>query len=75
MATAATKMVKIEENNTSQIEKRALEVFSDQEKANRWMSELNRALANRRPIDLVNTEIGFEEVNDVLTRIASGTYS
>ena len=75
MDTAATRMITIEENNTRQIEKRALEVFSNQEKATRWMSEPNHALANRRPIDLVKSENGLEEVNDVLTRIASGTYS
>ena len=75
MDTAATRMITIEENNTRQIEKRALEVFSNQEKATRWMSEPNHALANGRPIDLVKSENGLEEVNDVLTRIASGTYS
>ncbi|MSV27795.1 MAG: DUF2384 domain-containing protein [Bryobacterales bacterium] len=68
-------MIAIAAVNTQRLEAQALEVFPDNEKAARWIREPNPALANKRPIDMVETEEGYQTVCDVLTRIESGTYS
>ena len=68
-------MITIADNNTRRLKQEALAVFSNTEKADRWISEPNPALANKLPIDMVETEEGYQTVCDVLTRIESGTYS
>ena len=75
---SAPRMVTVLENNTRRLEAleaQALEVFSNKDKATRWMREPNPALGDNRPIDLVATNDGYETVMDVLVRIESGTYS
>lgn len=72
---AEAKMVTIVANNTRRLQQQALAVFSDPQKADRWINEPNPSLGNKRPIDLVNTEEDYKAVRDVLTRIESGTYS
>lgn len=69
------RMITLVESNTRRLEAQALEVFSNKEKAARWMLEPNPALGGKRPLDLVNTDEGYEIVSDVLIRIESGTYS
>ncbi|MEM7384101.1 MAG: antitoxin Xre/MbcA/ParS toxin-binding domain-containing protein [Verrucomicrobiota bacterium] len=53
----------------------AREVLGDKGKARRWMLSENRALNGQRPIDLLDTGIGFRDVMDVLRRIEFGVYS
>lgn len=53
----------------------AAEVFGDRDKAREWLLSENRALHGNRPIDLLDTAIGFEVVMDVLCRIEYGVYS
>jgi len=53
----------------------ATEILGDKEKARQWLFAENRALHGERPIDLLDTGIGFEDVMDVLHRIEYGVYS
>lgn len=49
--------------------------IGDVEKARRWLKRPNRALGGRAPIDLIETEPGVREVENVLGRIAYGGLS
>jgi putative toxin-antitoxin system antitoxin component (TIGR02293 family) len=53
----------------------AEEVFEDPERARRWLREPQRGLGNRVPLDLLRTEAGAREVEDLLGRIEYGVYS
>jgi len=53
----------------------ATEVLGDRRKAREWLLAKNRALDGERPIDLLDTSIGFEDVLNVLRRIDYGVYS
>ena len=53
----------------------AAEILGDRDKAREWLLTENRALYGNRPIDLLDTAIGFEDVMDVLYRIEYGVYS
>lgn len=53
----------------------ATEVLGDRDKARQWMMTENNALHGVRPIDLLDTGIGFEDVMNVLQRIEFGVYS
>jgi len=50
-------------------------VFEDQANLQRWMQIENRALSNKRPIDLLDTSFGMIEVKNLIGRIAHGVYS
>lgn len=52
----------------------AEEVFEDKEKAKEWLRRPNRSLKNRKPIDLLKTDLGTRMVENVLGRIAYGIY-
>ena len=52
----------------------ALEVFSNEAKADRWLRCEIPALENKRPIDLITTPQGRDAVEAELIRIESGTY-
>lgn len=53
----------------------AAEILGDRDKAREWLLAENRALYGNRPIELLDTAIGFEDVMDVLHRIEYGVYS
>jgi len=53
----------------------ALAVFEDEEKVKSWLSNSNRALNNKKPIEFFDTLTGLSMVNDVLGRIEEGVYS
>ncbi len=53
----------------------ATSVLGDKDKAREWLLAENRALYGNRPIELLDTAIGFEDVLDVLGRIEFGVYS
>lgn len=53
----------------------ATAVLGNRAKARTWLLAKNRALDGERPIDLLDTSIGFEDVLDVLRRIDHGVYS
>lgn len=54
---------------------RASEVLGGQEKATHWLNRPNRALGGRRPLDLLDTDLGIQQVEQVLGRIEYGVYS
>jgi len=53
----------------------AKEILGNKDKAREWLLTENTALNGERPIDLLDTGIGFEDVMDVLRRIEFGVYS
>lgn len=52
----------------------AIEVLGSVEKARRWMRKDNRALGGASPLSLLDTDVGAEAVDDVLTRVEHGVY-
>lgn len=53
----------------------AEEVFEDQTRAHRWLREPQRGLGNRVPMELLESEAGAREVEDLLGRIEYGVFS
>ena len=53
----------------------AVEVFETEEGATDWFEDPIRALGGRRPLDLLDTDMGVQRVDAVLTRIQYGVYS
>lgn len=53
----------------------AEDVLGAQDKAGRWLQKPNRALGGIAPLDLLDTDLGAEEVVTVLGRIEHGVYS
>ena len=51
---------------------RADEVFANQEKALAWLQTPNPSLNGRTPLEATATEEGFQEADEVLTRIEFG---
>jgi len=53
----------------------AEEVFEQEDRARRWLREPQRGLGGRVPFDLLRTEAGAREVEDLLGRIEHGVFS
>lgn len=53
----------------------AQQVFEGDEKASAWFKEPNRALGGERPLALLDTEAGSQQVVTVLKRLEYGVYS
>jgi len=53
----------------------AVEMLGDRKKAILWLATPNRALGGDAPFDLLDTDLGAREVEDLLGRIAYGVYS
>ena len=53
----------------------ATEVLGSRGKAASWLHRENRALGGSRPLDMIATEAGYEEVRSVLGRIEWGVWS
>lgn len=53
----------------------AVEVFDDQQKAAVWLSRPNAALGGRTPLSMLDTDIGVQDVNEILGRIEHGIFS
>jgi putative toxin-antitoxin system antitoxin component (TIGR02293 family) len=51
---------------------RASQVLGTYEKAASWLHRPNRALNNKLPLDLLQTDLGTKQVEDVLIRIEHG---
>jgi putative toxin-antitoxin system antitoxin component (TIGR02293 family) len=51
---------------------RAGEVFANREKALAWLGTPNPSLQGRAPIEAANTQEGFEQADEILTRIEHG---
>ena len=54
---------------------RAEEALGNREKAARWLRKPNRSLRRKRPIDLLENDIGARMVERALGRIEHGVYS
>ena len=54
---------------------RATEVFEDAEAALDWLKAPNSALERKRPLSLLDTDIGAESVLDTLGRIEHGIFA
>jgi putative toxin-antitoxin system antitoxin component (TIGR02293 family) len=50
-------------------------VLGSEEKAAKWLRQPNRALGNEIPLELLESEIGARQVEEVLGRIEYGVYS
>lgn len=53
----------------------AVQVFGKEEKAAMWMHRPNRALGSQAPLDLLRTDLGAKQVEEVLGRIEHGVIS
>jgi len=53
----------------------AEEVFGKREKAAAWLQKPNRALGGVVPLDLLDTDLGALQVEQILGRIEHGVYS
>jgi len=53
----------------------AEDVLAAQAKAGRWLQAPNHALGGATPLDLLDTDLGAEEVVTILGRIEHGVYS
>lgn len=53
----------------------ATTILGTREKATSWLHRENRALGEARPLDMLATEAGYEEVRNVLGRIEWGVWS
>lgn len=54
---------------------RAAEILGSQEEASHWLDNPNGALGGRTPLELLGTDLGRRQVEDVLGRIEHGVYS
>lgn len=53
----------------------AVDVFESIERARDWLKTENRALDGQTPLELLDTDAGAHEVDDVLGRIEHGIFS
>lgn len=51
---------------------RAGEVFANHRKALEWLQTANPSLQGKTPLEAADTEDGFEQADDILTRIENG---
>jgi putative toxin-antitoxin system antitoxin component (TIGR02293 family) len=54
---------------------RAEDVLGSQERAGAWLRGTVRALGGLRPLDLLDTDLGAQQVEQILGRIEHGVYS
>jgi len=53
----------------------ATDILGSRAKASSWLHGENRALGGVRPLDMIATEAGYEEVRNVLGRVEWGVWS
>ncbi|WP_433694206.1 type II RES/Xre toxin-antitoxin system antitoxin [Herbaspirillum seropedicae] len=54
------------------IREQAADVFEDEELAAEWMRRANAALGGMTPLEVLDTQPGYDRVRDILSRIAFG---
>jgi putative toxin-antitoxin system antitoxin component (TIGR02293 family) len=57
------------------IASQAAEVLGGEGRASRWLHTPNRALGGQPPLELLDTDLGSRQVEEVLGRIEHGVYS
>ncbi|WP_031320817.1 type II RES/Xre toxin-antitoxin system antitoxin [Pseudomonas piscis] len=58
----------------AQVLSKAQEIFGSSEQAQEWMAKPVMALDGHKPVDLLTNPIGFELVDEFLTRLEYGVY-
>lgn len=53
----------------------ASEVLGNEDEARHWMGEANMALGGKRPVDLLDTDVGTKEVSNILNCIKWAIYA
>ncbi len=53
----------------------AAEVLGSEEKAAQWLRRPNHALANQAPLEVLDSDIGARQVEDILGRVEHGVMS
>ncbi len=53
----------------------AIEVLGSEEEARQWLGEAVMALGGKRPVDLLDTDVGAQEVGNLLNCIKWGVYA
>jgi len=53
----------------------AVAVFGDEHKASHWLSTPLALLENRAPAELLNSTVGIQRVEEILTRIEHNIFS
>jgi putative toxin-antitoxin system antitoxin component (TIGR02293 family) len=59
----------------ARISAQTAETLGSEKKASDWMRRPNRALGNRTPLELLDSDIGTKQVEDTLSRIEHGIIS
>ncbi len=54
---------------------RTVDVFEDDQRANRWLKTSLRALGDHSPLEYAESELGAQEVMNLLGRIEHGVFS
>lgn len=70
-----TKTKRAYTNRIIRIFARAADVLEDQDKAMKWLHREQIGLGGRIPLDMIQTEAGEREVENLLGRIEHGVYS
>ena len=59
----------------ARVSAQAADTLGSEEKAVQWLRRPNRALGNQAPLDLIDSDIGAKQVEEVLGRIEHGNIS
>ena len=59
----------------ARVSAQAVATLGSGEKAVQWLRRPNRALGNRTPLDLIDSDIGAKQVEEILGRIEHGNIS
>jgi len=59
----------------ARISAQAADTLGSEEKAAQWLRRSNRALGNQTPLEILDSDIGTKQVEEVLGRIAHGNIS
>lgn len=54
---------------------RAVEVLQDKDEALHWLNTPKKALGGKVPLDLAETQVGADEVKDLLSKIEHGVFT
>jgi putative toxin-antitoxin system antitoxin component (TIGR02293 family) len=59
----------------ARVSSQAADILGSEKKAAQWLRRPNRALGNQVPLDLIDSDIGARQVDEVLGRIEHGSIS
>ncbi len=73
--TSSTQFPEGRVSRVASLRARAEDVFGDPEKAWKWLNRPNRALAQKTPLEMIDTDASFQSVLTILGRLEHGIYS